>query len=310
VLNDLQPYVCTFPDCNLSDHLFESRDAWYNHELQNHRVEFFCNSVDHDVYMELSSFEAHMEEHHGISLQTSPTLLGMFQRPSQTYSGICNLCFQHSKNLKYHVSCHLQQLALFAIPLTAYLRDDEILHSYTDTSRNSHRGSFSKHGRAVTARTVASSVPSGLALENLNLVENEVGEPSETLEEEVEVPDVEEGTWDTVTNKFFQAREGNSDLPPILGVKAPTNIPENTGDDYGIFEPEDSRPKTEYKIRRGLKEITTVEETRLVIGVDYGTTYTGNANDLLPSLKSNNVNRYCICSYQRWSRYTLRDPIR
>ncbi|PVH93658.1 hypothetical protein DM02DRAFT_470415, partial [Periconia macrospinosa] len=37
VLSDLQPYVCTFLECELSSHFFADRDAWYAHEKQHHR---------------------------------------------------------------------------------------------------------------------------------------------------------------------------------------------------------------------------------------------------------------------------------
>lgn len=75
--------------------------------------------------MRIPDFKSHMKEEHDMALDTSSTLLGIFRRPPQSVGGLCNLCFRHSNNLKIHVSRHLQQVALFAIPRADYARDDD-----------------------------------------------------------------------------------------------------------------------------------------------------------------------------------------
>ena len=44
VFGDLQPYICTFPDCPKSDELFGSQREWFNHEVQLHRREWYCDA--------------------------------------------------------------------------------------------------------------------------------------------------------------------------------------------------------------------------------------------------------------------------
>lgn len=123
VLEDLQPYVCTFPDCELSEHLFENRDAWFKHEMQKHRIEFFCNVEGHKPYEKRAEFLEHLGKDHGTSTEIASTLPELFRRPSAHLSSYCNLCGRRSNGLKAHVSRHLQHIALFAIPRAHYHSD-------------------------------------------------------------------------------------------------------------------------------------------------------------------------------------------
>ncbi|KAF8531430.1 hypothetical protein BDD12DRAFT_644677, partial [Trichophaea hybrida] len=118
VLRDLQPYACTYPDCDLLEHLFENRDDWYEHEAQQHRVEWFCNVNEHLPYNEQSDFIAHMEKDHltAFDRRQLSLLRSMFQRPLRNPEGNCNFCLRSCVNLKSHVARHLEQIALFALP--------------------------------------------------------------------------------------------------------------------------------------------------------------------------------------------------
>ncbi|KAK8248582.1 hypothetical protein IWZ00DRAFT_508615 [Phyllosticta capitalensis] len=129
VLEDLQPYVCTFAECELSEHLFESRNAWFNHETQRHRVEFSCNVAGHEVYRTRAGFIEHLSQVHGTTTQVASTLPELFRRPSKDLTTRCNLCGRITQQLKAHVSRHLQHIALFAVPRIHYQSDidaDEI----------------------------------------------------------------------------------------------------------------------------------------------------------------------------------------
>ncbi len=112
------PYVCTYPVCNLSDYFFRSREEWYKHETQEHRVAWFCNTNGHPHYAEHFEFLAHMELDHNTVVDDSELSLleNMFKQPSRSPKGQCNLCLRKSENIKSHVSRHLQHIALFALP--------------------------------------------------------------------------------------------------------------------------------------------------------------------------------------------------
>lgn len=125
VLSDLQPYVCTYPDCQLNDHFFEKKDDWYQHESRVHRVQWFCNTETHDPFIDIEDFLDHMHKIHSEPLDKAQLLSFRrgFQRPSGAHSGTCTLCNKETSRLKSHIARHLEQLALFAIPPKDY-RDD------------------------------------------------------------------------------------------------------------------------------------------------------------------------------------------
>jgi hypothetical protein len=217
VLKDLQPYICTYSDCSLRDHLFESRDAWFSHEIKHHRIEFFCNVAGHKTYTEQTSFEIHLKQDHSIQLNNPSPALDVFRRPSQSAGGLCNLCFQHTKNLKSHVSRHLHQIALFAVPRAHYSVDDEELNGDPNVSEKNAGGSGSLGRPDAVSRKLGSSFDASEDPESVTVTmtaEKHEGLCEESVEQ-VEVPFIAEVNWDVVTEKFSCAREGHSDLAPI-----------------------------------------------------------------------------------------------
>ena len=118
VLRDLQPYVCTFTGCDFQNHLFASKDAWYQHEIQEHRYLWHCNVEGHSMYDTQELFMNHMTQIHDtkISWERMADLAPIFQRPGSSSGGDCNLCFEKSENLRDHLAHHLEQIALFALP--------------------------------------------------------------------------------------------------------------------------------------------------------------------------------------------------
>ncbi|KAF8246379.1 hypothetical protein K440DRAFT_366824 [Wilcoxina mikolae CBS 423.85] len=144
VLGDLQPYACTYPDCDLLEHFFDGREEWYKHETQQHRLEWFCNFEGHPQFAEESDFLTHMELAHDTTFKSGQIslLLSMFQRPSRSLEGNCNFCLEPSTKLKSHVSRHLEQVALFALP-----RANEVADSDT-AELNSHFSEQNANGSA------------------------------------------------------------------------------------------------------------------------------------------------------------------
>lgn len=118
VLQDLQPYVCTFQGCCLSEHMFDKRDEWFQHEMQTHRIEWECGQEGHRRYDDQAAFLDHMSTLDHITLVTAQSriFLSMFERPRYQQTGICSLCRREAKNLKTHLAHHMEQLALFALP--------------------------------------------------------------------------------------------------------------------------------------------------------------------------------------------------
>ncbi|CAN9476747.1 unnamed protein product [Alternaria alternata] len=117
ILEDLQPYVCTYGDCDLYDHFFDSEDAWFNHEVHHHRALWFCNTDGHELFDLEGDFLSHMEEIHNHKFKGMRFNLvkNMFRHPTKSLKGTCNLCRHESEDLKSHLSEHLQRMALFAL---------------------------------------------------------------------------------------------------------------------------------------------------------------------------------------------------
>jgi hypothetical protein len=115
--------------------------------------------------------------------------------------------------LKAHVSRHLQQLALFAIPRANYSAVDKELDE-NKLSQDSARASRSRTDQDTAHRDSDSSVEFS---ENQARDTGGIGKEglSEELGEQLEIPFSGEIAWDLVTDKFSKARDGQSELAPI-----------------------------------------------------------------------------------------------
>lgn len=206
MFNDLQPYVCTYPSCGLFDHLFENQDAWYQHETLKHRIEWFCNSDGHPHFAEQSDFFLHMRQDHDTTLDMtrSPNLLDVFVRPSSARGGICNLCCSSTTNLRLHVSRHLEQVALFALPRSDYSADDESIQDNSDgtdsnVSRNKVKGSVNQEKEPLSRSSSTEHAPSESRRHPSQ--PSEPQNPDLTGKDDIDqvgVPDAEYISWDDV----------------------------------------------------------------------------------------------------------------
>ena len=229
VLGDLKPYVCTYPDCNLLDHFFDSQEEWHNHETQRHRGKWSCGVTKHPQYAERTDFLTHMERAHETTFKDSqlPLLPNMFQCVSRSDDGTCNLCKHYSKGLKRHVSRHLQQIALFALPR---VNETEELNSHSSVPNANSSGRLQDG--------------SGESPSNSSAPKRELSEPTHTQErhpvgsetddpvDQVTVPDsVDLPLWGTgpMINKSSDGEDNpNQEVAPVSGLG---HLPESsTGD--------------------------------------------------------------------------------
>jgi hypothetical protein len=224
VLSDLQPYICTHPDCQLNDYFFENKDDWFHHESHTHRVEWFCNTASHKSFMDIQEFLDHMHTIHSEPLDKAQLLhlRHGFQRPSDAQSGTCTLCGKHASRLKSHLARHLEQLALFAIPQTDYMAALE----EDDISSNAARKGF--RAQSILGSSEAASKSSSFEfypeVEDLKIdlgkfragdTPNEQhDEARETLLGDSSFLDVSDDpgeevdtSWDQITSKFKEARD-------------------------------------------------------------------------------------------------------
>ncbi|RAL03475.1 uncharacterized protein BO80DRAFT_488460 [Aspergillus ibericus CBS 121593] len=135
VINDLQPYVCTYTQCNGITHFFEDMDEWAAHEKKEHdKGGYWCNLTGHETFEDRAEFTQHMvEDHHMSAEEVSPrqyfwhASVAVGVPPSDEPDApeeLCNLCFQYTHDRTQHVARHLQQLAMFAIPWEDFGTDE------------------------------------------------------------------------------------------------------------------------------------------------------------------------------------------
>jgi len=217
VLEDLQPYVCTYGDCELYDHFFESRDAWFKHEAQQHRTKWSCNIDGHMEHDSEGHFLLHMRTDHDQNFDEVQFSLvkSMFRRPTNSLEGMCNLCCRQSNNLRSHLSRHLQQIAIFALP-----RVTETAGS-GQAERDSRSSRYKKDNLDDGESSGSSSSSSTDVLQDHQSVPNDSTSDTSDVEDDYnkgeKIPDaIEDQGWDDVTDKFSKARERTFRLLRIL----------------------------------------------------------------------------------------------
>ncbi|KAK2750547.1 ankyrin repeat protein [Colletotrichum kahawae] len=129
VFSDLQPYICTFQDCEQPLRLFETRGAWFKHELEAHRQRWscmFCNLPNYSKSPD--DLQKHFEESHSgnVTSHQLPWVLKACERLQEDDIISCCLCEEwiptptspnNLKSFSLHLARHLQQISLASIPL-------------------------------------------------------------------------------------------------------------------------------------------------------------------------------------------------
>ena len=137
MFRDLRPYVCTFRECDLK--MFPDRTSWFEHELQEHRIEWSCPICTNRSYRSSKEFENHVLRKHPNHFSNAelPTLssasrVSLDKIPASS----CPFCSEWedalrtankhisadetivvtAQQFRRHVGAHMEQLALFAIP--------------------------------------------------------------------------------------------------------------------------------------------------------------------------------------------------
>jgi DNA-directed RNA polymerase subunit RPC12/RpoP len=229
----MQPYVCTYGGCDLFDHFFDSKEAWFTHEAQYHRAKWFCNTDSHIEYESEEAFLIHMSEDHDHNFEDAQfsLLKDVFRRPSQSNEGTCNLCLRFSKRLKSHLARHLQAIALFAIPRVNKTSGSGVAEPKSGSSKSMAKER--DRTTAVSSAVSASLLDSEHRPWDQELLLMEPNSALADLDSDIDVgaaaviPDAVDLSWDDVTDKFSRARERSF---------RPLNILVIVGDDQRSLE--------------------------------------------------------------------------
>ncbi|KAM0801423.1 ankyrin repeat-containing domain protein [Usnea florida] len=134
VLQDLEPYVCTFSSCSLDT--FRSQHAWFEHELLAHRCRWVCSECSTD-FRSSHDLKEHVGQHHH-GLISKQQLSAFLEKSKRSVESIrpseCPFCddswaradssfvcsdealFVKPDQFRRHVGKHLEQVALFSLP--------------------------------------------------------------------------------------------------------------------------------------------------------------------------------------------------
>ncbi|OCK75825.1 hypothetical protein K432DRAFT_408695 [Lepidopterella palustris CBS 459.81] len=120
LLQDLQPYVCTYETCEIGDQLFRSRREWSEHEA-GHRKLWRCPEHTNAVFRSSASLEDHLRREHSNNFPEAQlsSIVKIGETASIDLRPKCPMCFVDSTmegGLQNHIANHLERLAAFALP--------------------------------------------------------------------------------------------------------------------------------------------------------------------------------------------------
>jgi hypothetical protein len=145
ILQDLQPYVCTYKDCKSSDQLFRSRREWSEHEA-GHRKLWRCPEHINAVFLSSSSLEDHLHREHPGSFpeEQLSSIIRVGETSATDLRQACPICFVAATiegGLQNHIANHLERLAVFALPKDVDSTEDESDGASSAASRRRSIGS-------------------------------------------------------------------------------------------------------------------------------------------------------------------------
>jgi tetratricopeptide (TPR) repeat protein len=141
VLQDLEPYLCTFDECYSALTMYAVRDEWYKHELEAHRITkvWACPACS----QEFTSKEAVLQHLPDCEDKDDPESLPILQsvlKLSYTNQPLheqqCPLC--HAKiapaGIKAHIAEHMEMFSLFSIQPENSSSEDDSDEMYSQTN--------------------------------------------------------------------------------------------------------------------------------------------------------------------------------
>lgn len=122
LLQDLQPYCCTYAECDRAEQLFRSRREWVEHEA-SHRKIWRCPEHPTAVYKSQSGLENHLRREHLDSFPENqlPTIVKVGETTTVDVRKYCPICLAPADttglgDFQSHVANHLERIATFALP--------------------------------------------------------------------------------------------------------------------------------------------------------------------------------------------------
>ncbi|KAF2220082.1 hypothetical protein BDZ85DRAFT_204362, partial [Elsinoe ampelina] len=120
VIQDIQPYVCTYKDCKTGDQIYGSSKAWLEHERLTHRRVWQCFEHREPQYTSALGLTKHLQKNHEqLSAEQAQTLVNMSESTLRDERTTCPFCLQDigaSANASKHIARHMLAIATFSVP--------------------------------------------------------------------------------------------------------------------------------------------------------------------------------------------------
>ena len=196
-------------------------------------MELFCQTPGHLPTRDQAQFRDHLRREHNTNISSSAEDIEVFQRPVISPHGECNLCLAKTSNVKRHVSRHLRQIALFAIPRADYSTGDDAGDESTQAMHYSTAGTTRSSGDSSSLYLGATSAESSDADAPDDDISTIPKEPPETTKD---------SHWEEIRPYgVLDARDGRSEAPPETLPKfahpeaPPQQTPRHPKKPYSIY---------------------------------------------------------------------------
>jgi len=127
LIQDLQPYMCTYPDCIEGDGKLLNRwEDWILHERVKHRMTYSCPEHPAFVFNNQATYAEHVTMQHSSDKYEGlkPEEIEKCANPVSKPDRACPVCPYDTGDwdeMEKHLAYHLESLALLALPQTTGL---------------------------------------------------------------------------------------------------------------------------------------------------------------------------------------------
>ncbi|EXJ78183.1 hypothetical protein A1O3_09344 [Capronia epimyces CBS 606.96] len=140
ILQDLQPYICTYDECKDGYHLYSSRTTWLEHERLGHRRVWQCFEHAEPKFWSKATLRHHLESEHGgditeMQIQNLIEISELSVEDTRTTCPFCLLDGPFSSGFENHMSVHMRRFATFSVSRDISTHDE----AEDDTNEN-HSG--------------------------------------------------------------------------------------------------------------------------------------------------------------------------
>jgi serine/threonine protein kinase len=146
ILQDLQPYICTYEKCEDGNRLFNSRRAWLEHERLGHRRVWQCFQHAEPIFRSKAALQCHLESEHSADI-TETQILYLIEVSESSIAEArttCPFCLFEGpfpQGFDKHVAFHMQSYAVFSAPRHTQTQEDDGDVKDTQSARAQDLGS-------------------------------------------------------------------------------------------------------------------------------------------------------------------------